>query len=122
MATIHVSAERTNTSKRWYAESRFYKALAYLEQANWDDAYEAMDHIAPNLDQDMELDYLVWSADKRTLNVRLPAAEARRVGVDVFNRFTVKSRKGGQRDPRAVAGILSSLQSALQQAKLPRRR
>ena len=41
--------------------------------AQWEDAYEAVDHIQPELDPTVQIDYLIWAIDKKTLNLEVPS-------------------------------------------------
>jgi tetratricopeptide (TPR) repeat protein len=120
--SIHNAAESANRASRWYAEARFYKAIAYIEQANWDDADEAIAHIRPSLDGEAELDYIVWSANKKPLNVTVSTADLQQRVRAVFDRFSVKSRKDGAIDRSAVASIFDALHASLLQASTVKRK
>lgn len=70
---IHQTAEGGKGPSLWYADARFYKSLAYLELGKWKDAYEAIEHIRPALDAEIEVDYLVWSVSRKSINRKFPS-------------------------------------------------
>ena len=114
---LHDAAERDGVPRRWYGEARLYKGLAYLELAKWKDALDAVDHLQTSLDGEVEIDYFVWGANKRSLNTRVPSADAKRLYLDVLNRFGVSSKRNGQRDDKAVSDIVRALEASFVRTK-----
>ncbi len=114
---IHVQGLGSERRGARYADARFYKGLAYLELGRWKDAYEAVDHLEPELDSRIELDYLVWRLDKQTLNVEVPSATLKQQYLAIANQFNIRSLKNNQRDAKTVSAMLAALSAKLQQVK-----
>ena len=110
---IHTRMEGLGRSSAWYAEARFYKSLAYLELGKWKDAYEAVDHIQPRLDSELEIDYLVWSLRKRPINRRVPTATFKDRYLTLLKaRSPVRGRDGV--NPSTRDAVISGLQEMLE--------
>lgn len=110
---VHQAAEGSNRPSLWYADARFYKSIAYLELGKWKDAYESIDHIKPALDPEVEIDYLVWSVSRKSINRKFPTQALRERYLSVLraNGVTKDQRDGvnpARRDTalRALEGML----------------
>lgn len=117
---LHQQVDRTRMASLWYAEARFYKGLAYLQQGLWAEAYQAVDQIDVRLDANADLDYLVWSYDKRTLNRRVPTQTLKEEYLRILNAQGVQKRPRGQADRSTFDTIISQLENALGRKALSR--
>jgi hypothetical protein len=116
---VHLKGLGAERGGAWYADARFYKSLAYLELGRWKDAFEAIDHIDPRLDAEVEVDYLVWTVKKRMINRRVPTRELRDACLKILQQHNVvKSRPDGA-DVATKDAVLASLQAFLQAARPP---
>lgn len=114
---VHVGALGTERGGARYADARFYKGLAYLESAEWVDAYEAVDHLRPELDDTIEVDYLIWTPGNKRLNVNVPSGLLRARYLAVADKLAIRSRAKGRKDPQTVSAMIAELSATLQQNK-----
>jgi hypothetical protein len=117
---LHLQVDRTKVASTWYAEARFYKGLAYLQTGQWEDAFEAVDHIDPKLDASVDIDYLVWSYDKRQLNRRVPTQVLKDEYLRILNAQGVQRRPKGVADRTTFDTIVRELERALGRKALSR--
>lgn len=99
----------------WYADARFYKGLAYLEQGQWEDVYEAIDHIVPSLDKEIAVDYLVWKSPKRAINRRFPTDQLKSEFLAILKANKVVMNRPDRADAKTTAAVLDALQKVLEQ-------
>jgi hypothetical protein len=98
----------------WYAEARFYKSLAYLQLGKWRDVYEAVDHIDPTLDAEIEIDYLVWAVNKRPINRRVSSAELKAKYLAILRGKNITMSRRGGVDQRTTEAVIAELQRLLE--------
>jgi tetratricopeptide (TPR) repeat protein len=116
---LHLRVDGAKRPSTWYAEARLYKGLAYLEMGDWENAFEAVDHIDPKLDDSVDIDYLVWSYDKRQLNRRVPTQVLKDEYLRILTAQGVQKRRKGA-DRATFDTIVRELEGALGRKALSR--
>jgi hypothetical protein len=76
-----------------------------------------VDHLRPDLDDTIEVDYLVWTPGNKALNVNVSSGLLRTRYLAIADRLAIRSRAKGQRDPKTVSAMIAELSSALQPSK-----
>jgi tetratricopeptide (TPR) repeat protein len=110
---VHLKFAGRERGGTWYAEARFYKSLVYLEQGQWKDAVESIEHVVPALDPELEIDYLAWSLDKRPINKRVDTASFKGKCLAVLKANNVVKTRADGADRKTSSRILAELQQLL---------
>jgi hypothetical protein len=98
----------------WNADARFYKSLVYLQQGKWKDAYESVEHIDPSMDNEIEIDYVVWTINKRSVNRRVPSTALKDQFLSLLKRQNVVMSRRDGADPKTTSAVLAELQRLLE--------
>jgi len=117
---LHLQVDDRKTPSTWYAEARFYKGLVYLQQGKWEDAFEAVDHMDPQLDANADVDYLVWSYSKRQLNRRVPTQTLKDEYLRIVKASGALKKPKGVPDASTFDAIVRELEGSLGRKALSR--